>query len=73
MQKTKDIKQEEFRHSLLQQTMNLKHCIDTNSRMQIVAPEKEISYKNGMWLKKKLSPENMGVLMKYMYKWTIRR
>ena len=73
MQKTKDIKHEEYRHSLLQQPMSLKHCMDTNTKMEIVAPKKEISYKNGMQLTKKLTPENLGVLMKYMYAWTIVR
>ena len=48
MQKTKDIKYEEYRHSLLWQATSLKRCMDRNSRMQVVVPEKEISYKNGM-------------------------
>ena len=40
MQKTKDIKHEEYNHSLLQQAMSLKH---TNNRIQTGAPEKEIN------------------------------
>ena len=48
MQKIKNIKHEKYKHNLLQQAMSLKHCMDTNGRMQTVAPEKEISCKNGM-------------------------
>ena len=45
----------------MQKTKNIKH--EKHRQRQIVASEKEISYKNGMQFKKKL----MGVLMKYMY------
>ena len=49
MQKAKDIKQEEYKDCLVvQKPMSLKQCMDTNSRMQIVAPEKKISCKNGI-------------------------
>ena len=58
MQKTKDIKHEGYRHSLAQQAMSLKHCIDTKNSMQIVAPEKEGSYKNGMQLNNLCSKRN---------------
>ena len=48
MQKVKDKKQEQYRHSLAQQAMSLKHCMYTNSRIQIVRSETEISCKIGM-------------------------
>ena len=52
--------------------------MDKKSRMQIVVPEKERSYKNGMYQnnicsKKNLIPKNMGVQLKFMYAWTIKK